>query len=614
MNRHRALFTIDPHDVQARLQLANQLAAQGDYDSSLEVSSKLAAQYPQLASAHFSRAMALVLLRRYDHAANAYREGLALERHPAAYRNLGKTLEKLDKRQQAIEAYRAAIELDPNDAKTLCLLAVQLQFEGQPNESRELLTSALKLRPNDPSLLFHLGNALTDQSQYAEALETYQAAARSDGKSAGIHYNIGHVLSLLERWQESIDAFKQAIALAPNYVKAYVEMGIAQVRFGDEAAAEQTLRRCVEIDGQVWEPLVGLGDLLASQDRVDEAIEVYERAAAIAENKSVYRLGLIYARLGRLTEAAERLEQAHELSPRDVQTLKFLGMVQWRRDDLEQAERAFRMVIELEPDGQDGYKFLLHVLIHRDRPEDTALLLRQWRENLPDDPIAKHLSRAISEDANDQRASNDYIRTEFDGFAESFDDVLDLLEYRAPELVGSVVARIVASWRRPLSILDAGCGTGLCASRLAPLADNLHGVDLSKKMIALAAMRGGYDQLITAELTEYLRECQQPYDVVVAADTLCYFGDLSAVFEAAAIATRASGLFCFTVEDLKPDNGQRSFHLNLTGRYSHSQSYVRKTIEQSGFCCESIEEVVLRNEGGSPVPGQLVVAVRNADS
>lgn len=47
-----------------------------------------------------------------------------------------------------------------------------------------------------------------------------------------------------------------------------------------------------------------------------------------------------------------------------------------------------------------------------------------------------------------------------------------------------------------LDILDAGCGTGLCADVLRPYAKSLVGVDLSPQMLALAAKQQIYDQLV----------------------------------------------------------------------------------------------------------------------
>ncbi|NEU35571.1 methyltransferase, partial [bacterium LRH843] len=74
---------------------------------------------------------------------------------------------------------------------------------------------------------------------------------------------------------------------------------------------------------------------------------------------------------------------------------------------------------------------------------------------------------------------------------------------------------------------DAGCGTGLCGPLLAPYCQRLDGVDLSPKMLEKAKSKQLYDRLSKAELTAFLNNAPDMYDVIIAADVLCYFGDLS---------------------------------------------------------------------------------------
>ena len=63
-----------------------------------------------------------------------------------------------------------------------------------------------------------------------------------------------------------------------------------------------------------------------------------------------------------------------------------------------------------------------------------------------------------------------------------------------------------------------------------------------------------YDELTQAELTAYLRDHPDGFDVIVTADTLVYFGALEEVAAAAAAALRPGGVLVFTVEEaLEPD-------------------------------------------------------------
>jgi predicted TPR repeat methyltransferase len=202
------------------------------------------------------------------------------------------------------------------------------------------------------------------------------------------------------------------------------------------------------------------------------------------------------------------------------------------------------------------------------------------------------------------RASDDYVRAEFDGFAATFDEVLTRLEYRAPTLVTDEVARLRGE-RAGLDVLDAGCGTGLCGPLLRPSSRRLVGVDLSPAMVELARKRAVYDALVVAELTAYLREHPACFDVVVSADTLVYFGDLQDVVQAAAKALRPDGILVFTVEALAPDAGC-DYRINPHGRYSHTRAYLASVLDQGGFPAASIADVVLRKEATDWVNGYLI--------
>ncbi len=95
--------------------------------------------------------------------------------------------------------------------------------------------------------------------------------------------------------------------------------------------------------------------------------------------------------------------------------------------------------------------------------------------------------------------------------------------------------------------------------------------------------------------------------MIVAADVLCYFGDLLPVLTACAQALNTVGYLIFTVEKMIPDN-ESSYLLNYHGRYSHSQNYIEESLVDAGFNIIKLETAVLRLESGEPVEGFLVTA------
>lgn len=93
----------------------------------------------------------------------------------------------------------------------------------------------------------------------------------------------------------------------------------------------------------------------------------------------------------------------------------------------------------------------------------------------------------------------DELATGYAGWAESYDRDTIRDGYHLPFSIAAFVARHVPVGAGPL--LDAGCGTGLSGPVLAALGyRDIEGLDLSPAMLALAASRGAYRQLIQAEL------------------------------------------------------------------------------------------------------------------
>jgi predicted TPR repeat methyltransferase len=148
-----------------------------------------------------------------------------------------------------------------------------------------------------------------------------------------------------------------------------------------------------------------------------------------------------------------------------------------------------------------------------------------------------------------------YVAGLFDQYAERFDAVLvGTLRYQAPALIVRTLAETgVAAWPE---VLDLGCGTGLMAAALAGQAGAIDGVDLSERMVAVAASKGLYRSLEVGDIVDTMDARPAAHlDLVVAADVFCYVGNLSPVLAAAARALRPGGHLAFTVEALDEDAG-----------------------------------------------------------
>lgn len=323
-------------------------------------------------------------------------------------------------------------------------------------------------------------------------------------------------------------------------------------------------------------------------------------------------LGNMLMDVGDSDGAVQAYCRATELAPDMWQAWFNRGTCLRRMHRLEEAMECLLAAIRLKPDHDIAYERLGLLLYRAGRTRELAELYRDWVAYNPSNPTARHMYAAAAGESVPDRASDDYVRTAFDGVADGFDENLTDLGYRAPQLVAEAVRR----HRRMLDrasrdrVLDAGAGTGLCGLLLRADAGRLDAVDLSGGMLAKARERGIYDELVEMELCAFMRQRPGTYDVIVSADTYVYFGALEAPLEAARACLRPDGLLVFTVERWGAADSDAGFCMGPHGRYLHAPGYVAEALQGAGFAALEVAPVVLRTELGTDVDGLLVAAVR----
>lgn len=412
--------------------------------------------------------------------------------------------------------------------------------------------------------------------------------------------------------EEAEQAYRNILNTFPEQPDALHYLGVLNQQLGRGEDAVRLIRKALALEPNHADAHNNLGNILNRQDRRAEAEAAYRKAIEIAPGHvdALNNLGVLLKAQGNLEEALTRFEAALKLQPGHAGAHHNLIGTLTRLGRLEDAVAAARRAVELGSDQSDAHRNLSDVLRRAGRLDDAVQVVRQWLALAPDHPIARHqLAAYLGEDVPD-RASDQYVTMTFDEFADTFDQILETLKYRAPELIVEGMSAAMKASTGRLDILDAGCGTGLCGPLLRKYARRLVGVDLSGGMIEKAKQRGCYDQLITAELTSFLKDSGETFDLIASADTLVYIGDLAVVFAAAHDRLRPEGELVFTVEHAADLENSAGFRLDPTGRYSHSRAYLERTLESAGLTPRSIREETPRKQLGEPVSGLLVAATR----
>jgi predicted TPR repeat methyltransferase len=410
------------------------------------------------------------------------------------------------------------------------------------------------------------------------------------------------------RYLEAGAIYRQILAAIPDCVDALAFLGVAEHQAGRTERALEHLDRALTLEPDHVDALSNRGSVHRSLRHLDRAEADYRRALELRPDDTVTlgNLGTVLRARGDLEGAVAMYRAVLARKSDQASTWQNLASALDALKRGAEAVEAYREAARLSPQSASMFFDFGIALCMQGHFDEATEMYRRCLALEPGHPRARHLLAACTGEGAPARASDDYVRAEFDSFADKFDEILANLEYRGPEIVGQAVEEIASQLPPQASVLDAGCGTGLCVPHLRALASRLVGVDLSAGMVELARKRGGYDELVVDELTAYLRHHARAYDLVVSADTLVYFGDLTEVIGAAAGSLRPGGFVIVTLERFEPREAEADFRLQNHGRYCHTRSYVSRVLQQAGFVDVVIGEISSRKEVEKPVPGFVV--------
>jgi predicted TPR repeat methyltransferase len=348
-----------------------------------------------------------------------------------------------------------------------------------------------------------------------------------------------------------------------------------------------------------------------------------------------FNLGLVYYEQGEYENGRDSFARAADLNPEDMDILFNLGLTQKKSGDLEGAIISYKRILEIDPKSIDtlynlagcykdsgqhplAIKTYLEVLqfapdhlsansnlafvYHLTGESESAIYYYQKVLELKSDhQAAKHMLAALT--GSETTSSPDsYVRDVFDNYSLHYEESLIVeLEYCVPATIRGLVDK-GSEWKKAYNLgLDLGCGTGLGGQAFKDMVGVLDGLDLSEKMIALAAAKKIYRNLHTGNMMSFLKTTRKRYDFFLAADVFAYVGDLAETFALLRKCARQDALFCFSTETLA---GQ-SYRLQQTGRFAHSPDYIEDVALTTGWKITASLKTSLRKEKGNWVAGDL---------
>lgn len=380
----------------------------------------------------------------------------------------GRTLEREGQIDEAIDAYRRAVELDPASSGIWTELAGLYARRNRPDEAIEAGNEALDRNPDDREAHRTLGLV------YAARVESREAPAQSDVDLA-------------------IDHLAQARTRQAPDVMLAITLGRLYLSTRQPEPAVEVLSDMLDFEPRFADGQVLLARAHEALDEWDEAAAAYERAVLYSPRRARYRrqLANALANAGRAERAIEVLEELVQLRPRDTEGWYRLAGLELEAGDFDAAEAAARRVVELEPGELRGAYLLSRALggkrRYREMAEVLAPVVQRARAGGVD---PRQVAGLLQQLGFAQQSGGD-----LDGAAESLGDALELVPSNESDAVRSarlgLQAQLVQVYLEAGRLDEAG---ELVAEIRSPRRDNLALMRLDAQVLSA---RGSVDDALT---------------------------------------------------------------------------------------------------------------------
>ncbi len=570
----REMLSHEPEDAQLWNRLGNALWGQMRIDEAAAAYYRALSLDPSWSEALANLVQALFRLQRIEEAVATC--AVAAHAEPNSYTAhyyLGLALVQQRRHRAAAGALKEAVRLKPDSADAFYALGDSLLETDKEDAAADALRAAVKLRPDFADALIGLGRIAYGHGSLAEAEDYLRRAISASPDAATAHYYLGLALRRGEKTAESIAAFQRAVASSPRWIEAHIELAYALASYGRTQAAEAEAREAVSLEPSFFPSQLALTSILVQTRR-------YAEAEAVAR-------------------------EAARLAPEDAGIHSRLAEILFHQEKRDEAEAEANTALRLDDSLPYPHYLLGVVCIDRGEREQGLEHFRRYMDSSPDDTMGvglylAHLGIAIAP----ERAPDNYLGRLYHSRATYWDQTTaSERPYRGADMVANALARLKEGATQKMSILDAGCGTGLVGILVRERATRLDGVDLSAPMLEKASNKKIYDSLAQGDLVAYMESKPRAYDAITSAATLIHIGDLRPVFAAAARALRSEGLFIFT---LFPYDEGEGVTVNSYSCYSHSLGYVREQAAAAGFAVELAEKDIHEYNGETPVMAWII--------
>jgi len=205
-----------------------------------------------------------------------------IEKDPSvdfAFVNLGRYLEKNNRKREAVDVYLAGMKANPNYPDQYNDAGYTMSHLGLYDSAVVLLNKALELSPGLSEAHNNLGYTYSMMQHFEVAEKHLLKAIELNPLSETAYNNLGSTYSMMERMEEARKQYFKAVEIKPEYADAWNNLGSNYGMSGDNIKALEYFEKAIRIRPDFGGALFNAGIALQTMGNEAQAFTYYQRSA-----------------------------------------------------------------------------------------------------------------------------------------------------------------------------------------------------------------------------------------------------------------------------------------------------------------------------------------------
>ena len=215
-----------------------------------------------------------------------------------------------------ITLWSDVVEKDPANPRALANLAREFMDKGDYQGTQALLERAIAVKPEKSFAFLFRSYLHTYLGNQEQALLDATRAIQINPRAPAAYYYRGEIYRKAGEYDRALADYQSTLARTPFHTNAYLGIALARMDKGEPDKAAEACAKMTGIDPTDARGYNCLGILLLEQNRIPDAVRMYQRGVIHAPQDSGlwYGLGLAYEQNRMYKEAADAFERSGRLA------------------------------------------------------------------------------------------------------------------------------------------------------------------------------------------------------------------------------------------------------------------------------------------------------------